>query len=185
LEAANIKLAAVVTDVLGKSARAMLEALLEALLAGEEDVVRIAEPHAHSRRRAKLPARKQALRGHLQPQHRFLLRAILAHIDFLDVTIAQVQTEIEQHLTPYQGARQLLQTIPGIHETAAAAILAESGVDLSCFPSAGHLASWAGLCPGNKQSGGKRLSGAIPAGTPGWRGILGEVVWALGSQPHA
>jgi transposase len=174
VEAANIKWAAVATDVLGKSPREMLEALI----AGEEDVAVIAE-RARGRLRAKIPDLKRALKGHLQPQHRFLLRAILAHIDFLDAAIAQTHAEIEQHLTPYHDAMRLLQTIPGIQATAAAAILAEIGVDMSCFPSAKHLASWAGLCPGNKQSGGKRMRERITAGNPWVRGIVGEVVWAI------
>jgi transposase len=177
LEAANIKLAAVATNVLGKSPREMLEALI----AGEEDVVVLAE-RARGRLRAKIPALKEALHGHLQPQHRFLLRAILAHIDFLDAAIATTCVEIDHHLAASNQTREalrLLQTIPGIHETAAAAIVAEIGTDMSCFPSAKHLASWAGLCPGNKQSGGKRLKEGITAGNPWLRGILGEVVWAI------
>lgn len=177
LEAANIKLASVATNVLGKSPREMLEALL----AGEQEVAVLAE-QARGRLRAKIPALKQALQGHLQPQHRFLLRAILAHIDFLDAAIATTCAEIEHHLAPSQEVQEairLLQTLPGIHQTAAAAIVAEIGVDMSCFPSAKHLASWSGLCPGNKQSGGKRLREGITAGNPWLRGILGEVVWAI------
>jgi transposase len=174
LEAANIKLAAVATNVLGKSPRE----LLEALIAGEEDVTVLAE-QARGRLRAKIPDLKRALHGHLQPHHRFLLRAILTHIDFLEAALAQTYAEIEQHLFPYHDAMRLVQTIPGIQETAAAAILAEIGVDMSRFPSAKHLASWAGLCPGNKQSGGKRLSEAITPGNPWLRGVLGEVAWAM------
>jgi transposase len=174
LEAANIKLAAVATDVLGKSAREMLEALL----AGEQDVTAIAE-HARTRMRPKMAELKRALQGQLQPQHRFLLRSLLAHVDFLDAAIAQVQAESEQQLAPYRDAVRLLQTIPGIQEIAAATIVAEIGVDMSRFPSAKHLASWAGLCPGNKQSGGKRMSEAITKGSPWLRGVLGEVVWSI------
>jgi transposase len=174
LEAANIKLTAVATDVLGKSAREMLEALLS----GEQDVGAIAE-RARTRMRPKIPELKRALQGHLQPQHRFVLRAILAHVDFLDASIAQTQEQIEAHLRPYQEAVRLLQTIPGIQETAAATIIAEIGVDMSRFPSAKHLASWAGLCPGNKQSGGKRMSEAITKGSPWLRAVLGEVVWTI------
>jgi transposase len=174
LEAANSKLTAVATDVLGRSAREMLEALL----AGEQDIAAIAE-RARTRMRPKIPELKRALQGHLQPQHRFVLRAILAHVDFLDAAIAQTQDEIAERLAPYHEAVRLLQTIPGIQETAAATIIAEIGVDMSRFPSAKHLASWAGLCPGNKQSGGKRMSEAITKGSPWLRAVLGEVVWTI------
>jgi transposase len=128
LEAANIKLAAVATDVLGTSAREMLEALL----AGEQDVAAIAE-RARTRMRPKIPELRRALQGQLQPQHRFLLRSLLAHIDFLDAAITQVQAAIEQHLAPFEDAVRLLQTIPGIQQTAAATIVAEMGVDISRF----------------------------------------------------
>jgi transposase len=97
----------------------------------------------------------------------------------LDAAIARVQAEMEQHWVPYQEALRLVQTIPGVNETAAAAILAEIGTDMSRFPSAGHLASWAGVCPGNKQSGGKRLKEATTKGSPWLRAILGEVVFAI------
>jgi transposase len=152
--------------------------MLEALLAGEEDVAAIAD-RARRQLRRKIPALKQALEGRLQPQHRFLLRSILAHVDFLDAALARVQAEVEQHVVPYQDALRLVQTIPGVNETAAAAILAEIGTDMSRFPSAGHLASWAGVCPGNKQSGGKRLKEATTKGSPWLRAILGEVVVAI------
>jgi transposase len=174
LEAANIKLAAVASNVLGASARVMLAALVD----GEQDVAAIAD-HARARLRRKIPELKRALEGRLQPQHRFLLRAILAHVDFLDAAITQVEAEMAHHLEPYQEAMRLLQTIPGVQQTAAAAIVAEIGVDMSRFPSAKHLASWAGLCPGNKQSGGKRMSEAITKGSPWLRAVLGEVVFSI------
>ena len=115
----------------------------------------------------------------MQPHHRFLLGRILAHIDFLEESIAQVQWEIEQHLAPFEEAVRLAQSVLGIQATAAAAIVAEIGTDMSRFPSDKHLASWAGVSPGNKQSGGKRLSGATTSGNPYLRGILGEVSWAI------
>ena len=90
-----------------------------------------------------------------------------------------MQQEIDQHLKPYEEAMTLLQSIPGIQAIAAAALLAEIGTDMSRFPSAKHLASWAGVCPGNKQSGGKRLSGATTPGNPYVRAILGEIAWAV------
>ena len=174
LEGANIKLAAVATDVLGKSGRDMLEALV----GGAQDAEALAEL-ARGRLRAKLPQLRQALDGRVQPHHRFLLQQILAHIDFLEESLAQVQQELEQRLGPFEEAMTLVEGVTGIQATAAAAILAEIGVDPSRFASAKHLASWAGVCPGNKQSGGRRLSGKPRKGTPYLRAVLAEVVWAI------
>ncbi|MBA3823065.1 MAG: IS110 family transposase [Ktedonobacterales bacterium] len=174
LESANIKLAAVATAVLGVSGRAMLEALI----AGEDDAAALAQ-RARGRLRAKEAALRQALEGRVQPHHRFLLRRILAHIDFLAASITTVQQEIETQLAPFAEAMTLLQTIPGIQATVAAAIVAEIGVDMTRFPSAKHLASWAGVCPGNKQSGGKRMQAGMTTGNPWWRGMLSEVVWSI------
>lgn len=174
LEGANLKLAAVATDVLGKSGRAMLEAIM----GGGQDAQALADL-AQGKLRAKLPALRQALEGRVQPHHRFLLERLLAHIDFLEQSIAQVQQEIEQRLRPFEEAVTLLQSIPGIQAVTAAAIVAEIGVEMDRFPSAKHLASWAGLCPGNKQSGGKRLSGATTAGNAYLRAMLGEAAWTL------
>ena len=134
---------------------------------------------ARGRLRAKLPALRQALTGRVQPHHRFLLERMLAHIDFLEESITHVQQEIEQRLQPFEEAITLLQGIPGIQAVAAAAIVSEIGVDMSRFPSAKHLASWAGLCPSNKQSGGKRLSGATRTGCTYLRAMLGEVAWII------
>jgi transposase len=167
-------LAAVVTDVLGKSGRDMLEAVV----GGEQDAEVLAEL-ARGKLRAKLPALRQALDGRIQPHHRFLLERILAHIDFLEESIAHIQQEVAQRLRPYEEAMTLLLSIPGIQEVAAAAIISEIGVEMDRFPSAKHLASWAGLCPGNKQSGGKRLSGATRVGCSYLRARLGEVAWII------
>jgi transposase len=159
LESANIKLAAVASDVVGASARRMLEALL----AGEADVEAMAQL-AHARLRRRIPELRQALVGEVRPHHRVLLRRLLDHIDFL---------------AAYAEAMTLLQSIPGVNALAAATIIAEIGVDMTRFPSARHLASWAGVCPGNKQSGGKRLQAGITEGDRWLRGTLGEVVWAI------
>jgi transposase len=174
LESANIKLAAVAADVLGASARAMLEALI----AGQEDAAALANL-ARARLRRRLPELRDALSGRVRPHHRFLMRTILDHIDVLSQTIARVESEITQRLHPYAEAMRLLQTIPGVNKTVAAAIIAEVGVDMSRFPSAKHLASWAGLCPGNKQSGGKRLQAPTNEGNRWLRGMLGKVVWTI------
>jgi transposase len=174
LESANIKLAAVASDVVGASARRMLEALL----AGEEDVEALAQL-AHARLRRRIPELRQALVGRIRPHHRVLLRRLLDHIDFLAASMAHLQAEIDVRLQPYAEGMTLLQSIPGISAVAAATIIAEMGSDMARFPSAKHLASWAGLCPANKQSGGKRLKAGITEGNPWLRGMLGEVVWAI------
>jgi transposase len=110
--------------------------------------------------RAKRPQRQQALDGRLLAQHRTLLQHLLAHIDFLDQSIAELEAEIDRHLAPFGQAVALAQTLPGIAETAATAIIAELGTHMSRIARDKHLASWAGVCPGNRQSGGKRFSGA-------------------------
>jgi len=173
LEGANLKLASVATDVLGLSGRAMFAALLE----GERDPDVLAEL-ARGKLRAKLPQLRQALVGRIQPHHLVLISQILGHIDFLEEAIAQLQVEIERCLPPFEEALELLQTIPGIKAIAAAAILAEIGTDMSRFPSAGHLASWAGLCPSNRESAGKRMKGPVNRGNVWLRAIMGEVAWA-------
>ena len=177
LEGANLKLAAVASDLLGVSSRAMLAALLE----GERDADTLAEL-ARGALRAKLPALRQALAGRVQPHHLVLIRQLLAHIEFLEQAIAQVQAEIEQCLPPYAEALVLLQTLPGIRAVAAAAILAEIGVDMGRWPSSGQLVSWAGLCPSNKQSAGKRLKSPVNRGNVWLRAIMGEVAWAAAKK---
>ena len=174
LEGANIKLAAVATDVLGRSGRLMLDALI----AGTNDAEALAEL-ARGRLRAKLPDLRKALDGRTQPHHRFLLERILAHIDFLEASLQEIQQQIEERLRPFEEAMTLLMSIPGIQEIAAAAILAEIGTDMSRFPSAKHLASWAGVCPGHNMSGGKNRSGATRPGNPHLKSVLAEVVWAI------
>jgi transposase len=178
LETANLKLSSVATDVLGVSGRRMLEALL----GGEQDPAVLAEL-AKGRLREKLPALRLALEGRVQPHHQVLITQILAHMDFLEQSIAHVLIAIAQQLEPQAEAIQLLQTIPAIGPTAAATIIAEIGVDMSRFPSAKHLASWAGVCPGNRESGGKRLSGKTTKGDTYLRGVLCEVAWGIARSP--
>ncbi len=173
LEGANIKLGVVATDIRGKSGRDMLDALL----GGEQDPAVLAEL-ARGKLRAKLPALRQAFAGRVQPYHLILLTQILAHIDFLEQSIAQLHDEIAAALAPFAEAEALLLTIPGVKAVAAAAIIAEIGTDMGRFPSAKHLAAWAGVCPGNKQSGGKRLSGKTTKGDVWLRAVLSEVAWA-------
>ena len=180
LEDTNLKLTSVVTDVTGVSARAMLAALL----AGETDPATVAEL-ARGRLRKKQVQLTQALEGRLQPHHRFLLSTQLAHLDSLDAYIAACDSEITSALSleaadaaqaqtaefdpavsppSYPQAVQLLDTIPGVNERLAEIILAEIGPDMRRFPSARHLASWVGICPGNHQSAGKQLSGKTRQG---------------------
>lgn len=173
LESANIKLAVVATDVLGVSGRQMLLALAR----GEDDPETLAQL-AKAGLRNKLDALQQALEGRIKPHHRLLIRTILDHIRFLETAIAHLDGEIEAAMVPFAAQRTLLEQIPGIGRVAAAAIIAEIGVEMSRFPTAGHVASWAGMCPGNTQSGGKRLSSATTKGDIWLRRILGEVAWA-------
>ncbi len=173
LEGANIKLASVASNILGKSGRAMLDAMV----AGETDLDALAAL-AYGQLRKKCVELRRALDGRLAAHQRLLLAQLLAQIDFLTDQIAHLADAIADRLTPMQGAVALLQTIPGISATAAAAILAEIGVDMGRFPSAKHLASWAGLCPGNKQSGGKRLKEQTTSGNVWLKGILSECAWA-------
>jgi transposase len=127
----------------------------------------------------KIPQLQEALFGRVQPHHRTLLRHILAHIDFLDTQLADLQKEIDTHLTPFQEERDLRESIPGIQPHTAAIIIAEIGVDMSIFPTAKHLSSWAGVSPGNRQSGGKRLSSKITGGNPYVRSVLTQVARAV------
>lgn len=173
LESANLKLGVVASDILGVSGRQMLEAIA----AGEEDPAVLAD-FAKRRLRAKLEQLQQALEGRVKPHHRTMIRALLTHIGFLESTIEQLDEEVERRLAPFAQVMVALQSIPGISKVAAAAIIAEIGTDMSRFHSSKHFASWAGVCPGNRQSGGRRLSGATTNGNVWLRGILGQVAWA-------
>ncbi len=173
LELGNIKLAAVATDVLGKSGRAMLDGLV----AGDHDPEALAEL-VRGRLRAKLPALRQALEGQLQPHHRLLLRQMLAHLDFLEVSLAEVQAEIDRQLVPFEEAVTLARTLPGVGAVAAG-LIAELGADMRVFPSHKHLASWAGVCPGNKQSGGKHFQARTRPAQPRLKVLLCEVAQSI------
>jgi hypothetical protein len=140
LESANLKLAVVASDILGKSGRDMLDALV----GGQEDPEVLAAL-ARGRLRPKIPELQRALEGRVKPHHRFLIEQILSHIDFLDQAEASVYQEVERCLAPFSEAVSLLQTIPCSNAIAAAIIVAEIGADMSRFPSAKHLASWAGV----------------------------------------
>jgi len=173
LESANIKLASVATNVMGISGKEMMYALL----GGEADPEILSEL-ARGRLRKKIPALKKALEGRFRPHHRFLLETILAHIDFLDESIATVSEEVVSRLDPFVQTIKLLRSIPGVELKTAEVIISEIGTDMSRFPSASHLASWAGLCPGNNESAGKRKSGKTRKGDQWLRRALVEVAWA-------
>ncbi len=169
LEDAGVKLAAVATDVLGVSGRAMLEALVH----GTTDPGVLAAL-ARGRLRAKLPALRQALAGRFGPHHRFLVGRILATLDYLDEAIAECSARIVEVISPFAAAVARLTTIPGVHQRTAEVLVAEIGTDMTRFPTPAHLASWAGMCPGNNQSGGKRKSGKTRKGSKWLRTALVE-----------
>lgn len=173
LEDANIKLASVATDILGHSGRAMLDAMVS----GQTDVTILADM-ARGRMREKIPRLQLALAGYITGHHRMLLRELLDQIDFLDGKIFALETEIWRQSKPFEEAIRLWTTIPGVDRLLAATLIAEIGVDMGQFPSAGHLASWAGLCPGNNESGGKRKSGKLRHGNPWLRSVLCQAAWA-------
>jgi len=160
LEDTGIKLDCVATDILGKSGRAMLDALIS----GTTDPELLAEL-ARGKLRKKIPALRDALQGRFEPLHALLIGAILAHLDFLDEQITGLSQAIEEQMRPFAAAVELLCTIPGVAQRTAEVILAEIGTDMTVFPTAGHLASWAGQCPGNDQSAGKRRSGRTRKGS--------------------
>ena len=162
LEDTGIKLDCVATDILGKSGRAMLDALCE----GTTDPEVLANL-AKGKLRAKIPALREALEGRFEAHHALLVSSILAHLDFLDEQIERLSEAIEEQLRPFQPAVELLRSLGGIETRTAQNILAEIGTDMSVFPTAGHCASWAGQCSGNDQSAGKRRSGRSRKG-PKW-----------------
>jgi transposase len=173
LEDTGIKLACVATDILGKSGRDMLNALV----AGTTDPDVLADL-ARGKLRPKIPALKEALQGRFEPLHAMLIGAILAHLDFLDEQIEQLSKAIEEQMRPFARQAELLCTIPGVAQRTAEIIIAEIGTDMSVFPSAGHLASWAGQCPGNDQSAGKRRSGKTRKGSKNLNAALNDAAMA-------
>jgi transposase len=173
LEGANIKLSAVASNVVGVSGRAMLEALIS----GVEDPKILADL-AKGRLRGKLPALEEALQGLMESHQRSMLESHLRHLDFLGQEIQRMDEEVDSRMDPFEEAIQRVDEIPGIGRRNAQEILAETGLDMERFPSAGHFASWAKICPGTNESGGKRFSGHIGQGNPWLRSALVEAAWA-------
>jgi transposase len=173
LELANIKLGSVVTDIMGKTGRA----ILQALSAGLEDPEQLAA-RAQGSIRKKQAALREAVEGRLTPHYAFLLEQHLALIDTLDAHITTLDARIEAAMAPFAAAAALMHTMPGVATRAAQAILAETGVDMAPFPTAAHFASWARLCPGNHESAGKRRPTTTGKGATWLRATLQEAAWA-------
>jgi transposase len=175
LEDANIKLGAVASDVLGASGRAMLRALL----AGEQDVDKLAEM-ALGRLRGKIPQLKLALEGNCTEHHRFLLGRLLAHLSYLESQGERFSTRIAQRLEALMPAadQQRLDAIPGVDRKTIENVIAEIGTAMAVFPDEHHLSSWTGLCPGNEESAGHRLRGRTRKGNRWLRRALTEAAWA-------
>ncbi|MCV2492027.1 IS110 family transposase [Geodermatophilus sp. YIM 151500] len=170
LEDAGVKLSTVVSDVLGASGRAMLGALID----GQRDPQTLADL-GDRRLRATPAALAEALQGNFTAHHATLARLMLTHIDQLSAAIAALDAEVDAEMAPFTAERDRLDTIPGVSKRAAEVLIAELGVDMSRFPTPGHLASWAGMCPGNNESAGTHHSGRTRKGDPWLRGILGEI----------
>lgn len=173
LEDANIKLASVVSDITGTSGRAMLRALIE----GETNPDRLLALTT-GRLRADRKTLKEALRGRIRAPHRFLLKLHLEQVETLEKAVDSVDTEVGAVLEPFRGKVARLVTMPGISDVAAQVLVSEIGVDMSRFPSAGHLVSWAGLCPRNDESAGKRRSTRLRQGAPWLKATLTQAAWS-------
>ncbi|GIQ62859.1 IS110 family transposase [Paenibacillus cisolokensis] len=175
LEGTNIKLSSVASDVLGKSGRAMIEAMI----AGEENPELLSEL-AQGRLKNKKAELQRALNGLIGNHQKLMLAAQLRHIDYLDEEIGRLDEEIKRRMLPFEEDLELLDTIPGVARRTAETIAAEIGTNMDQFPSAAHLCSWAGLCPGQNESAGKRKSGKTRKGNKKLRSALVEAARAAG-----
>jgi transposase len=173
LEDANIKLASVLTNIMGLSGRAVLKALIDGRTDPDYLLTLID-------RRVKAPRDKvhAALRGRVTDRHRFLLRLHLRQIDTLDAAVAEIDEAVDHDLDPFRDAVRLLRSIPGVSDLTAQVIVSEIGIDMSRFPTAGHLISWAGLCPRNDESAGKRRSNKMRKGAPWLKTTLVQCAWS-------
>jgi len=173
LEDANIKISSLITDVFGVSGRAMIAAIIDGQN-NPEILTELAKGPLRKKRKELL----QALEGNITDHHRFMLRISRTAIDNIDNIVVQVDEQIDSHLAAYEEQNRLLQTIPGVGQATATAIIAEMGTDMSVFPNQHHLASWAGLCPGNNESAGKKKSERINEGNKSLKTALVEAAWA-------
>jgi transposase len=173
LEDANLKLSSVLTNIMGLTGRA----ILDALISGQDDVDHLL---TLVDRRVKAPPEKlrAALQGRINDRHRFLLRLHLRQIDALTEAVAEIDQEVDRDLTPFRDAVRQLRTIHGVSDLSAQVIVSEVGTDMSRFPTAGHLVSWAGLCPRNDESAGKRRSNRLRKGAPWLKTTLVQCAWA-------
>jgi transposase len=174
LESANIKLSSVVSKICGVSSLAMIRSLLEKDKLSKDEISQLAKGSL----KKKVGLLEKALNGELTDHHRFLIKMHLENLDHLAKQIERIDEEIRRKMIPFQKEAKLIQTIPGISEVSASAILAEIGTDMSQFPDAAHLSSWAGVCPGNNESAGKKKSGRTQKGNSFLKGTLTEVAWA-------
>jgi transposase len=173
LEDANIKLDSVISDVAGLSGRRMIESLI----AGQTDPEALAAL-AHGRIRATAAELEAALRGRVTAHHRFMLRLHVDHLDAVDAAIARIDKEVDDQVEPFRAAVEMLSRIPGISSLSAEVIVSEIGIDMSRFKTDGHLISWAGLCPKNDESAGKRRSTRMKKGAPWLKTTLIQCAWA-------
>lgn len=173
LEDANVKLDSVISDVVGVSGRRMLGALIE----GQTDARALAAL-AHENIRATAEQLQAALHGRVTKHHRFLLKLHVDHLDAVEAAIARIDQEVSANVQPFRTAVEMLSAIPGVSLLSAEVILSEIGMDMSRFPSAGHLISWAGLCPKNDESAGKRRSRQMKKGAPWLKTTLMQCAWA-------
>jgi transposase len=180
LECSNIKLGSVISDVFGVSGRKLLTRLIERGYIAPKEV----EETIHIRMMPKAASISDSLFGTLNEHQIFLIRQSWNHILFLEQSIEQIEARIQELLLPYQEQVELLLTIPGVKQNSVASIIAEIGMDMTQFPSASHLASWAGLSPGNHESAGKKKSTRTNKGNPHIKSTLCEVAWAVSRTRH-
>lgn len=174
LETAGIKIATFISDVFGVSGKALLQALVDGEVLDADRVRKL----VHTQLKAKVPQLVEALNGMVTTHHRDMIRMHMAHLQFVERQIAELDTRIANLLKPYEAEITLLKSLPGVNETAAAVILAEVGPDMSLYPTDAHLSSWSGVCPGNNESAGKKKSGKTPKGKRFLKATLCQCAWA-------